>query len=108
MTGRDRVRRLTRADRIPRSPRPHRPGETRPMLRTPRDEPSVARDDFPMAVPAAIEIEGLTKQFGRLRALDGVRLRVAPGEIFGLLGPNGAGKSTMIRILTGRARPTSG
>ena len=56
----------------------------------------------------AVEIEDLTKHYGAVRALDGVSLQVAPGEIFGLLGPNGAGKSTMIRILTGRAKPTSG
>ena len=58
--------------------------------------------------PAAVAVDDLTKHYGSVRALDGVSLSVAPGEIFGLLGPNGAGKSTMIRILTGRARPTSG
>ena len=55
-----------------------------------------------------VEIEDLTKHYGDVRALDGVSLQTAPGEIFGLLGHNGAGKSTMIRILTGRAKPTSG
>jgi len=55
-----------------------------------------------------VEIEALTKHYGDVRALDGVSLQAAPGEIFGLLGHNGAGKSTMIRILTGRAKPTSG
>ena len=55
-----------------------------------------------------MEIEDLTKHYGDVRALDGVSLQTAPGEIFGLLGHNGAGKSTMIRILTGRATPTSG
>jgi ABC-type Fe3+/spermidine/putrescine transport system ATPase subunit len=55
-----------------------------------------------------VEIEDLTKHYGDVRALDGVSLQAAPGEIFGLLGHNGAGKSTMIRILTGRATPTSG
>jgi ABC-2 type transport system ATP-binding protein len=56
----------------------------------------------------AVEVEDLTKHYGDVRALDGVSLKAAPGEIFGLLGHNGAGKSTMIRILTGRAKPTSG
>src|SRR3954466_13550701 len=56
----------------------------------------------------AVEVDELTKDYGDVRALDGVSLQVAPGEIFGLLGPNGAGKSTMIRTLTGRAAPTSG
>jgi ABC-2 type transport system ATP-binding protein len=57
---------------------------------------------------AAVEVEDLTKRYGDVKALDGVSLAAEPGEIFGLLGPNGAGKSTMIRILTGRTRPTGG
>jgi len=60
-----------------------------------------------MASPA-VAVEDLTKHYGEVRALDGVSLQTEPGEIFGLLGHNGAGKSTMIRILTGRAKPTSG
>jgi ABC-2 type transport system ATP-binding protein len=44
----------------------------------------------------------------QIKALDGIDLDVAPGEIFGLLGPNGAGKSTTVGILTTRVRPTSG
>jgi len=55
-----------------------------------------------------VQIEDLSKHYGDVRALDGVSLQTAPGEIFGLLGHNGAGKSTMIRILTGRAKPTGG
>ena len=57
---------------------------------------------------AAIEIAGLTKVFGEVRALDGVDLSVPEGSVFGFLGPNGAGKTTTLRILTGLARPTSG
>jgi ABC-2 type transport system ATP-binding protein len=57
---------------------------------------------------AAVEVEHLAKHYGAVRALDGVSLTVAPGEVFGLLGPNGAGKTTMLRILTGRAKPTAG
>ncbi len=56
----------------------------------------------------AVEVENLVKHYGDVRALDGVSLQASAGEIFGLLGHNGAGKSTMIRILTGRAKPTSG
>ena len=57
---------------------------------------------------SAIQIEGLTKRFGAVSALDGLNLSVERGAIFGFLGPNGAGKTTAIRILTGLARPTGG
>ena len=57
---------------------------------------------------AAIEIRGLTKNFGAVRALDGLDLEVAEGEVHGFLGPNGAGKSTTIRVLLGLARADSG
>lgn len=57
---------------------------------------------------AAIETMALTKDFGPVRALDSIDLRVEPGEVFGFLGPNGAGKSTTIRILLDLIRPTSG
>src|ERR671934_275081 len=57
---------------------------------------------------AAIEIENLVKTFGRTRALDGLDLSVATGEVHGFLGPNGAGKSTTIRILLGLMRADSG
>jgi ABC-2 type transport system ATP-binding protein len=59
-------------------------------------------------VTPTIEIAGLTKVFGEIRALDGVDLTVPEGSVFGFLGPNGAGKTTTLRILTGLARPTSG
>ncbi len=55
-----------------------------------------------------IEIKNLTKNFGSFRAVDGLNLRVEPGEIFGFLGPNGAGKTTTVKILSGIMRPTSG
>ena len=48
-----------------------------------------------------IEAEGLTKRFGRVRALDGAGFALAPGEVVGLAGPNGAGKTTLIRLLMG-------
>ena len=60
------------------------------------------------AVPAAVELRGLTKRYGRKAALDGVELTVPVGAIFGFLGPNGAGKTTTLRILGGLARPTAG
>ncbi|MGZ5377869.1 MAG: ATP-binding cassette domain-containing protein [Mycobacterium sp.] len=56
----------------------------------------------------AVEIRGLSKSFGRTKALDGLDLMVAPGDITGFLGPNGAGKSTTIRVLLGLLRADSG
>ncbi|UGT38653.1 ABC transporter ATP-binding protein [Nocardia yamanashiensis] len=63
-----------------------------------------------MNVPAtpAIEIRGLHKHFGQVRALDGLDLEVRDGEVHGFLGPNGAGKSTTIRVLLGILSKTSG
>ena len=58
--------------------------------------------------PPAIEISGLVKTFGEFRALDGLDLEVATGEVHGFLGPNGAGKSTTIRVLLGLLRSDGG
>jgi ABC-2 type transport system ATP-binding protein len=55
-----------------------------------------------------IVTDNLVKQFGRIRALNGVSLSVDKGEIFGLLGQNGAGKTTLIKILLGILNPTEG
>jgi ABC-2 type transport system ATP-binding protein len=65
---------------------------------------SRARTDF----CPAIRVDGLTKRFGRVVAVDDLSMTVAPGEVFGFLGPNGAGKSTTIRLLLGLIRPTAG
>jgi ABC-2 type transport system ATP-binding protein len=56
----------------------------------------------------AIEVRGLVKTFGRTRALDGLDLSVAPGEVHGFLGPNGSGKSTTIRVLLGLLKADAG
>lgn len=56
----------------------------------------------------AIRVAGLHKAFGRTRALDGLDLSVATGEVHGFLGPNGSGKSTAIRVLLGLLRADSG
>lgn len=55
-----------------------------------------------------IRLDGLSKDYGEVLALDSLSLDVAEGEIFGYLGPNGAGKTTTIRILLGLLNPTSG
>ena len=56
----------------------------------------------------AIETQGLVRQFGSVRAVDGVDLAVRQGEIYGFLGPNGAGKTTVIRMLVTLLAPTGG
>ena len=56
-----------------------------------------------------IEVEGLVREFKKgPRAVDGIDLVVAPGEIYGFLGPNGAGKSTTVHMLTTLLPPTAG
>ena len=57
---------------------------------------------------ASIVARGLTRHFGQVRAVDGVDLEVAPGEVYGFLGPNGAGKTTITRMLCTLLRPTAG
>ena len=56
----------------------------------------------------AIEVEGLTKQFGNFTAVDHISFKVRQGEIFGFLGANGAGKTTAMRMLCGLSQPTGG
>jgi ABC-2 type transport system ATP-binding protein len=57
---------------------------------------------------AAIEVEGLVKAFGDVRALDGVDFVAPAGRVLGLLGPNGAGKTTAVRVLTTLLQPDAG
>ena len=61
-----------------------------------------------MAADHAVSAEGLVKHYGRVRALDGLDLRVDEGTLLALLGPNGAGKTTAVRILTTLLKPDSG
>jgi ABC-2 type transport system ATP-binding protein len=60
-----------------------------------------------MTAPA-IDTRALRKVYGRTVALDGLDLRVEPGEVFGFLGPNGAGKTTAVKLLLGLTRPSAG
>lgn len=55
-----------------------------------------------------VKVVDLAKHYGKVKAVDGISFAVGAGEVFGLLGHNGAGKTTTIRMLTSRARPTSG
>ncbi len=55
-----------------------------------------------------LEVQGLTKQFGGLKAVDNVSFHVDRNEIIGLIGPNGAGKTTTMSLITGKLNPTAG
>lgn len=55
-----------------------------------------------------LEVRNLSIQFGGLRAVDGLNMRVQKGQLYGLIGPNGAGKTTVFNMLTGVYKPTSG
>lgn len=57
---------------------------------------------------AALEVQGITKEFGDLKAVDSVSFTVQPGEIYGFIGPNGAGKTTSMRIISTLSLPDSG
>src|SRR5712691_7853708 len=72
-------------------------------LRSPRSSAFFATRNAPV-----LELKGLTKHFGGVRAVDNVDLTVAQGEILGLIGPNGSGKSTIVNLICGLFPPTSG
>ena len=62
-----------------------------------------------MTEERAIAVDGLVREFkGGVRAVDGIDLHVAAGEIYGFLGPNGAGKSTTVKVLTTLLPPSAG
>jgi ABC-2 type transport system ATP-binding protein len=61
-----------------------------------------------VAAEHAIEVHGIVKHFGEVRALDGVDLTAREGQVLGLLGPNGAGKTTLVRVLTTLLKPDAG
>ena len=61
-----------------------------------------------MTITPLATLEGVTRRYGDVTALDDVDLRIEPGSLVGLLGPNGAGKSTVLSLLQGTRRPTTG
>ncbi|MCB0907087.1 MAG: ATP-binding cassette domain-containing protein, partial [Nocardioidaceae bacterium] len=56
----------------------------------------------------AIRLEGITKHFGEVRAVDGIDLTIEDGEFFSMLGPSGSGKTTVLRMVAGFEEPTAG
>jgi len=78
------------------------------LLRFIRVLPTLSERLFSRTVTPFVEIESVTKTFGGTRALDGVTLALARGEIHALMGENGAGKSTLGKILAGIHNPDSG
>jgi ABC-type branched-subunit amino acid transport system ATPase component/ABC-type branched-subunit amino acid transport system permease subunit len=83
---------------LPRS-LPVAPVEAPPLA--PRARPAVTGEPL-------LRIEGATKRFGALAAVNEVSFEVRPGEVLGLIGPNGAGKTTLLNLITGTAKPNSG
>ena len=62
----------------------------------------------PVEKHSIIEINNVTKDFGSVRALNGVSMQIKQGEFFSLLGPSGCGKTTLLRMISGFETPTSG
>jgi heme exporter protein A len=62
----------------------------------------------PPSSPPAIEVSGVSRSFGRRRAVDGVDFSLESGECLALFGPNGAGKTTLLRVIAGLLKPTAG
>jgi ABC-2 type transport system ATP-binding protein len=84
-----------------------------PGVSSPAPAPALApaagrRPDRPPSGPVVIEVDGLTKRFGAVAAVDGLSFAVRPGLVTGFLGPNGAGKTTTLRLILGLDAPTSG
>ncbi|HEY2094922.1 MAG TPA: ATP-binding cassette domain-containing protein, partial [Pseudonocardia sp.] len=70
----------------------------------PREEPTPAS----AGAEPAIRLRGLRKEFGPVRAVDGLDLDIPAGEFFSMLGPSGSGKTTVLRLIAGFELPTGG
>src|SRR5213593_2004812 len=70
-------------------------------------KPTLARQEAPESA-AVVDVVDVTCNFGRVRALDGLSLRVLPGTVVGVVGPNGAGKTTLMDVICGLVRPSRG
>jgi ABC-2 type transport system ATP-binding protein len=75
---------------------------------SPGTSPAAQSGAQPAPLQYAIELESLTRDFGGVRAVDELTLRVPRGEVFGFLGPNGAGKTTTLKMLAGLLAPSAG
>ena len=81
----------------------------RPPLALPAQVPPLARRTRPIVSGLPVlTIQGATKRFGALAAVNDVSFEVKGGEVLGLIGPNGAGKSTLLNLITGTAKPNAG
>jgi ABC-2 type transport system ATP-binding protein len=88
--------------------RPVEPGAAVPAVLAARQTTQKQRGRMLVPMTNIIEVEGITKRFGDVRAVDRLSFTVPQGTITGFLGPNGAGKTTTLRMLLGLIRPTSG
>ena len=81
----------------------------RPSLSLPEQALPLARRTRPtISGRPVLTIQGATKRFGALAAVNDVSFEVRPGEVLGLIGPNGAGKTTLLNLITGTAKPNAG
>src|SRR5689334_12135830 len=85
-------------------PRARRPEQARIVDMTLTASSTTARG----SAEPAVELDRVVKRFGPVTAVDGISLRIRPGEVVALLGPNGAGKTTTVDMLLGLAQPHEG
>ena len=78
------------------------------MRETGAGDPVVMTITHVPPAPAAVAVEGLTKRYGTVRAVDDLSFAVRAGAVTGFLGPNGAGKTTALKVIVGLARPSAG